>query len=186
MVFDNTFTAVTHGSDVNGITHYRSADPATAGCGLLPRCDGNDLTDDGNWSPKTTYYGYPCYHQPGRKSPNALSPIYLWNNRWSDDGTVVPLVVEDPWGGAAPTPVTHIVANRDFYDDVKSGFNGTTGTGRGLLSARPANCTTSSLEPGGGVGYFATDTGTLYRCSAGNTWTVHYKPYTYPHPLAGP
>ncbi|HJT68698.1 MAG TPA: hypothetical protein VJ731_00785, partial [Terriglobales bacterium] len=38
----------------------------------------------------------------------------------------------------------------------------------------------------GGVGYFATDQGpqgTLYTCSALNTWTVHYVPYTYPHPL---
>ena len=25
--------------------------------------------------------------------------------------------------------------------------------------------------------------GTLYRCSGTNTWTVHYTPYAYPHPL---
>ncbi len=184
MIFDNTFTAVTHGSDVNGLTHYRSADPTTAGCSLLPRCNGNDLTDDGNWTPSTTYYGYPCYHQPGRKQPNLLSPIYLWNNVWSDNGAVVPLTVESPWGGT-PDPTIHIHANRDFYDYVISGYNGTVGTGRGLLSARPATCTTNAQESGGGVGYFATDTRTLYRCSATNTWVAHYQPYTYPHPLVG-
>jgi hypothetical protein len=44
----------------------------------------------------------------------------------------------------------------------------------------------STGEPGTGVGYFATDQGpqgTLYRCSATDTWTVHYIPYAYPHPL---
>ena len=58
--------------------------------------------------------------------------------------------------------------------------------GFGTLANRPTTCTTNSLEPGGGVGYFATDqgaSGTLYRCSATNTWTVHYTPYAYPHPL---
>jgi hypothetical protein len=45
---------------------------------------------------------------------------------------------------------------------------------------------TGEGETGGGVGYFATDQGaqgTVYRCSAANTWTVHYTPYAYPHPL---
>ena len=27
--------------------------------------------------------------------------------------------------------------------------------------------------------------GTLYKCTATNTWTSYYTPYTYPHPLAG-
>jgi hypothetical protein len=25
--------------------------------------------------------------------------------------------------------------------------------------------------------------GTLYKCTAINTWTAYYTPYTYPHPL---
>jgi hypothetical protein len=56
------------------------------------------------------------------------------------------------------------------------------------FARRPTTCTTNSNESGGGVGYFATDVGargTLYRCSAANTWTVQYTPYAYPHPLQG-
>jgi hypothetical protein len=87
-----------------------------------------------------------------------------------------------------------LVANRDYYGQVSdmaqtsatSPFNGTTGTGYGTLARRPTTCTT-------GVGYWAIDTGTwntfnsqegtLYYCSAPNTWSVKFTPYTYPHPL---
>jgi hypothetical protein len=56
---------------------------------------------------------------------------------------------------------------------------GTKGIGVGLLSARPTNCTTLR------VGYWATDTNTLYVCSSLSPpyWTEKYKPYQYPHPL---
>jgi hypothetical protein len=72
-------------------------------------------------------------------------------------------------------------------------FDGTTGMGFGPLANRPASCTTSTetaFDParGAGVGYFATDQGpqgTLYTCSATNTWAIYYIPYTYPHPLQG-
>ena len=37
------------------------------------------------------------------------------------------------------------------------------------------------------MAYFATDAnsglGGLYICTASNTWTAVYEPYTYPHPL---
>ena len=68
----------------------------------------------------------------------------------------------------------------------------TVGTGHGTLANRPTTCTT-------GVGYWATDQGNwnasgvagprgysngqLYVCTATNTWTLSYTPYTYPHPL---
>jgi chitodextrinase len=35
------------------------------------------------------------------------------------------------------------------------------------------------------VAYWATDQNTLYQCTATNTWTAYYTPYTYPHPLTG-
>lgn len=61
------------------------------------------------------------------------------------------------------------------------------GVGSGLKSARPTTCTV-------GVGYWATDEGNwnhsgsgpqgnLYICTATNTWTLSYTPFTYPHPL---
>lgn len=56
------------------------------------------------------------------------------------------------------------------------GFDGTAGMGVGLLSNRPAIGTV-------GVGYWATDTKTLYRWTANNKWEAYYTPFTYPHPL---
>lgn len=85
--------------------------------------------------------------------------------------------------------------NYDVWNENAS-FDGTAGVGCGTLAARPATCTT-------GVGYWATDqscsdltglvgvdpatpiAGTLYKCTATDTWTAYYQPYTYPHPLRG-
>jgi hypothetical protein len=122
--------------------------------------------------------------------------MYVWNNRWSSTGAKVDMTVENPWGASNPSVSDHIKPNRDFYNAVSAGaqvsptspFNGSTGMGFGTQANRPTTCTSSTLESGGGVGYFATDqgpAGTLYRCSAANTWTVQYVPYTYPHPLRG-
>jgi hypothetical protein len=125
----------------------------------------------------------------------ALEPIYLWNNT----GGIV-----SGWGGATTSNDTggRVVADRDYYAPASgtqtsptSPFNGTTGTGWGTLANRPTTCTP-------GVAYFATDQGSwntsgtnpygvqqngadgvLYKCTAPNTWTLYYTPYTYPHPL---
>jgi hypothetical protein len=97
-----------------------------------------------------------------------------------------------------------VVANRDYYPSASgiqtnatTPFDGTVGTGWGTLARRPTTCTP-------GVAYFATDQGSwntstsnpygvqqngadgvLYKCTATNTWTLYYTPYTYPHPLQG-
>jgi hypothetical protein len=104
------------------------------------------------------------------------------------------MAVENPWGASNPSVQDHIAPNRDYYNAVSASaqsspttpFNGATGMGFGTLANRPTTCTTGSetADTGhGGVGYWATDEGRLYRCSATNTWTLHYTPYTYPHPL---
>ncbi len=107
----------------------------------------------------------------------------------------------------------HLANDRDFYNAVSvseqtskvSPFDGTTGIGHGRLANRPDTCTTTRelADAGrGGVMYWATDQGSwnqstsnpygvqengadgvLYMCTAPNTWSVYYTPYTYPHPL---
>ena len=133
--------------------------------------------------------GYACLDNPGRGQGDLLSgnfpnvidsvtstctwpnqasePMYEWSNIWS------------PWGYGTSTVSNSnpsvLAANRDYYQYTSS-FSGTSGTGSGTLAARPAICTPS-------VAYWATDTNTLYQCTATNTWIAYYTPYTYPHPL---
>jgi hypothetical protein len=108
--------------------------------------------------------------------PQFISDTYYFGNRRNGD-TRIDLEVgstidyEDRYDGAGVVP-TH---NQDFWQEGAS-FDGTSGVGIGLLAARPATCTT-------GVGYWATDTNTLYRAASTNTWETYYTPYTYPHPL---
>jgi hypothetical protein len=187
IAFNNRFAAfVGKNKEVISMTHYR--DYANSIDGQIPICDGNYHLD-GN-RPGTN--GYPCWHQPGRDFAGNLMPMYVWNNQWSDTLGQVPLLVPD-FGGFPDYRAQHMQENREWYNAVSASaqtspstpFDGTSGMGFGTLANRPATCTTFS-EPGSGVGYFATDQGaqgTLYRCSATNTWTVQYQPYTYPHPL---
>lgn len=143
------------------------------------------------WDGNTLSNGYPCLDQPGQGQsdlleydfPNAidtvtgtiswpnqkLEPVYEWLNTYSTDGGCSATICLGDSSG------TRMTSNRDYYIYTAS-FTGASGTGSGLLSARPATCTPN-------VAYWATDTNTLYQCSATNTWTVYYTPYTYPHPL---
>jgi hypothetical protein len=197
LLFNNIFTQASgqsHAGSPMGMTHYRSAPPSVAGYSGF-RCDGT-ATGDGN---RPGQMGYPCKRQPGRDVNLNLQPMYVWQNRWSDNGAIALMEVESGlWGETNPSVADHIKPNRDYYNAVSasaqtsptSPFNGTTGMGFGTLANRPTTCSaglTDPLDAGkGGVGYFATDVGlqgTLYRCASTNTWVVHYTPYTYPHPL---
>ena len=127
----------------------------------------------------------------------ALDPVYVFSNNF----TSVPQRQNNYWSNFPP-PIA-IAENRDYYLELpninESGtFNGSAGVGCGPSSsptcahpvARPATCTT-------GVGYWEMDEGNwnqsgngfgngqLYVCTAPNTWTVYYTPFTYPHPLDG-
>jgi hypothetical protein len=197
LAFNNSFTAFSgkSGSALQ-VLHYRDYNGNVDG-NALPYCDGTDPRDT-NRSPVGTYRGYPCWRQPGRDTTGAYKPMYVWNNFWSDTLSQVKLDMPDGNYGSPDYQPQHMQFDRDAYNAVSkdaqtsssSPFNGTTGMGFGILARRPVTCATSSETAFGngaaGVGYFATDDGaqgTLYTCSATNTWAVYYTPYTYPHPL---
>jgi hypothetical protein len=118
--------------------------------------------------------------------PQHVSSSYYWSNY--DAGGAHTFGLYENLCAAYP-----IAPNVDYWD-YTTAFNGSSGTGCGPLASRPATCTT-------GVGYWATTqscssistltgansstpiSGTLYKCTAPNTWTSYYTPYTYPHPL---
>jgi hypothetical protein len=118
-------------------------------------------------------------HSPSFGAWNQVAaPLYIWGNR---TGASAMSVDVDNIGAVD----THIVANRDFYNQATP-FTGETGVGVGPVASRPSTCTA-------GVAYWATDEGEwnsrqagpdgrLYKCTATNTWTLHYMPYPYPHP----
>ena len=161
------------------LLYYPSSNPNPEGCGVCSR--------------------YPCDQQPGRTGNAELRPVYFWNNFTPSTGALVRINLDSAGGTSILDQI--VMRNRDWFEansnsaqtSPTSPFNGTTGMGYGTLANRPTTCSagvTTGLLPAdigkGGVGYFATDDGpqgTLYRCSAANTWTVHYRPYTYPHPL---
>ena len=167
-------------------------------CGTAINGNGVGSQWDGNSNAST---GYPCMDGIGRGQgqalngknwPNALNsttssiswphqylePSYYWENSIGSAGYL-----------RINTGDNATQLNRDIYYDASS-FDGSSGTGHGAASARPSTCTagpggTYGQSPTGsyGVAYFADDTQTLSVCTASNTWTNVYTPYTYPHPL---
>ena len=130
------------------------------------------------------YSGSPA--SPASSANEVASPTYEWMDTFTG-GTPSAIVYSD---------TARIIQNRDFFMETSnqsaqssssSPFNGTSGMGHGVLADRPTTCTQD-------VGYWATDQGDwnqsgsggqgeLFLCTATNTWTLSYTPYTYPHPL---
>lgn len=166
---------------------------------------GTDSPWDGNTNPTT---GYPCLDQPGEGQSDLLAnwfpvtvdtvtgtiawphqklePVYEWLNKYNP----VPGYPQN--NTVTDNAPKELAANRDYYQYTAS-FNGTSGVGSGPYASMPSTCTK-------GVAYWATDKGNwnqsggsnpanysgqgeLYVCTATNTWSLYYEPYTYPDPL---
>jgi len=106
-----------------------------------------------------------------------LEPWYQW---LETKAAATAMALNMNFNGTAPA------ANRDDFP-YTTVFNGTSGTGAGTHASRPLTCTMNpATYPAGnspGVGYWETDTNTLFVCAGKDTWVQYYKPYQYPHPL---
>jgi hypothetical protein len=152
--------------------------------------------------------GYRTAPAPCSGANEVLDPFYEWADSTGPCTTGWPHCVSGSIFhgynlGTASGVGEQIKANRDYYTETQdqsaqtnatSPFNGSSSVGHGTLSNRPTTCTT-------GVAYWAVDQGSwntnntpipgtpgdtqgqLYVCSSTNNWSLHYTPYTYPHPL---
>lgn len=160
--------------------------------GYLVRDQPGASTDSFFWTSQGLNSGAPI--------PTQLkAPFGMWKNTAPDDGGEMVLAF-NTCTGYETRLATQIVENRDIYQYssiVNAATPQTIGVREGTLAQRPASCTT-------GVMYWATDQGSwntsvsnaygvnaagadglLYQCSATDTWSLYYTPYTYPHPLQG-
>ena len=104
--------------------------------------------------------------------PQHVSESYYWGNI-GNGNKVYPSITQtlDYGGNIGIVPRWDVHCFKEVPN-----FNGSSGMGVGLLSQRPASCTTE------GVAWWATDENKLYRWHNGK-WELYYVPYTYPHPL---
>ncbi|HLG59362.1 MAG TPA: hypothetical protein VI485_28745 [Vicinamibacterales bacterium] len=199
LVWDNTFSTGYDPTKLH-LLNLRSSGgthlPDTEGAyQLWGTCQTGGETFDGQDGDEAS--GHVCRGQVGWNFPGSTladnthvqTLFYSWGLRRL--GSIL--------GFSASGAANDIISGREYFNEVAS-FTGATGVGRGTLALRPSTCAV-------GTAYFATDQGSwnaptsdgtqdaifgaavqgvLYKCTATNTWTLHYTPYTYPHPLVTP
>jgi hypothetical protein len=154
------------------------------------------FSSDGSGSDNVTNSATGCSSSSSCGWPRQASePIYEWMDAYSAVPSNPSTLIESNASGG-------FFVNADYYGWCNAssltgctsftggsavGTASTGGVGSGTLAARPPTCTPS-------VAYWATDQGSwnqsgsgsqgeLSVCTAPNTWTPYYTPYTYPHPL---
>lgn len=166
LTFNNTWTG---NYFIPTMANYRSR-PQDFGSGY-GQCDGSSSWDEN----QPGLDGYACVDQVGHlftENPggaNDLEGTYFWGNTL--DGSPITTSFVSDEGRTRE----HLQEGRDFYTETTT-FNGTSGVGVGTLANRSSTCTPQ-------VSYWATDTEELYQCTLTDTWSLHYTPFTYPHPL---
>jgi hypothetical protein len=144
----------------------------------------------GSGSPPNTFGEYSCDDCAAfGVYPQHISNTYFWNNL--DDGEIKDL--QKQFDNCATYTITE---NRDYFNYNSLCTSSSCSAGIGCGATAP----TGTCTPG--VGYWVTDyfpcysapgamaemkavtqAGRFYKCTAPNTWTLYYQPYTYPHPL---
>ena len=104
---------------------------------------------------------------------------YMWNNKNSVDNYNMWMWHHEPAGDNDPLDL--LGPGVDYWSDATDGDRTASSYWTsGLAANRPGTCSAAVIADV----YWETDTRKLYRCTATNTWTFIYEPYTYPHPLS--
>ncbi|MGZ3770467.1 MAG: hypothetical protein ACXVCP_12340 [Bdellovibrio sp.] len=114
---------------------------------------------------------------------------YFWGSRANLNGALATISTDNSYNVTCDGRDHIPTLGRDVMTDTTS-----PGVSSGILANRPTTCTVnqgywatnqSTTSLGGMVGPNPATpiSGTFYKCTATNTWTAIYQPYTYPHPL---
>lgn len=166
-LYENIFTNYNRGSGTfyahrsgTGFAFNNTLSGTISGCNtnITVREEDDDAAIGQCYPIKTTYPGY-----------DPVKDTYLWNN--IHNGAPICFSNKDS--------ALMIIDQQDVWSDRAAGSSGGPNAyfTKGLSTGRSEICGDKSV-------YWETDTKKLYRCTATNTWTFQYTPYTYPHPLA--
>lgn len=163
-IYENEITAGTYQGNLMELR---------GGAGLV---FNNNVTASGSWYGVNMREEYADSENPPATGPTGqpqhVKDVYLWSNTKGGSSNLAAYIgtTLDYGGEVGVVPRADV-----HFWDYDASFDGSSGVGVGLLSARPVSCSLT------GAGYWATDTETLYRWT-GAAWETYYTPYTYPHP----